>query len=224
MPTPTRAAREPLSIKLINETTLELIDRDGLDALSMRSLAKALSANPMAVYHHIPNKAALLEGVYETVLADLFAQDETQTAWQDILKQLLRRFRMLATRHPKVFPGLIASSHSSQAIQSAVDVILGLLLDAGLNPKTTVQASDALLAFITGFVLLELNSAPKPAPEMTAERLSFEQTLVNTKRLLQDLASNQFADSFEFGLQLLISGIEASLPSAGRSSQRRPRN
>jgi TetR/AcrR family transcriptional regulator, tetracycline repressor protein len=214
MPASTRTTREPLSIKLIHDTTLELIERDGLEALSMRSLAKALNANPMAVYHHIPNKAALLEGVYETVLAELLTEKEQPSAWQESLKTLLQRFRTLATRHPKVFPGLIASSHNSQAIQRAVDSILGLLLDAGLNPKTTVQASDALFAFITGFVLLELNNAPKPVPETTAERAAFERTLVNTKRLLEELASNQFADSFEFGLQLLIAGIEANLPPA----------
>jgi len=215
----TQSPREPLSIKLIHETTLELIERAGLEALSMRSLAKALSVNPMAVYHHIPNKATLLRGVYEAVLAELWVEAETQTDWQENLKKLLRRFRMLATRHPRVFPGLIASSHTNQAIQRAVDSIFGLLLDAGLNPKTTVQASDTLLAFITGFILLELNNASKPVPEMTAELAAFEATLANTKRLLEDLQSNQFADSFEFGLRLLIAGIEANLPPRASASK-----
>ena len=48
---------------------MEIIDRDGADALSMRRLARALARDPMILYRHAPNKAALLDGVAETVLA-----------------------------------------------------------------------------------------------------------------------------------------------------------
>jgi AcrR family transcriptional regulator len=52
-------------------TALHLIDRDGADALSMRRLAQALGCDPMTLYRHAPNKAALLDGVTEIVLAQL---------------------------------------------------------------------------------------------------------------------------------------------------------
>src|ERR1700761_687405 len=52
-------------------TALELIDRDGVDGLSMRRLARVLGRDPMILYRHAPNKAALLDGVAETVLAQL---------------------------------------------------------------------------------------------------------------------------------------------------------
>jgi AcrR family transcriptional regulator len=48
---------------------LEIIDRDGVAGLSMRRLARALGRDPMILYRHAPNKAALLDGVAETVLA-----------------------------------------------------------------------------------------------------------------------------------------------------------
>jgi len=44
---------------------LDIIDRDGTDALSMRRLARALNRDPMIPYRHAPNKAALLDGVAE---------------------------------------------------------------------------------------------------------------------------------------------------------------
>jgi AcrR family transcriptional regulator len=50
---------------------LEIIDRDGTDALSMRRLARALDRDRMILYRHAPNKAAVLDGVAETVLAQL---------------------------------------------------------------------------------------------------------------------------------------------------------
>ena len=60
---------------------LEIIDRDGTDALSMRRLARALNRDPMILYRHAPNKAALLNGVAETVLAQLHV-DSADPDWQ----------------------------------------------------------------------------------------------------------------------------------------------
>jgi AcrR family transcriptional regulator len=202
--------REPLSISLIHETALEAINRDGLEALSMRSLAKALSVDPMAIYHHIPNKAALLSGIYEGVITELFAEPTLETSWQAQLKYLMRRFRSLATRSPNIFPGLIASTHTSPGMARAIDAILGILLEAGLNPRSTVQTGDAVFAFITGFVLLELNHNALSANQ-SPHKLSEELPLANIARLREELRTNQFSDSFEFGLQFLIAGIEANL-------------
>jgi len=56
---------------LVLTTALEIIDRDGADGLSMRCLARALDRDPMILYRHAPNKAALLDGVAEAVLAQL---------------------------------------------------------------------------------------------------------------------------------------------------------
>jgi AcrR family transcriptional regulator len=170
----------------------------------------------MAIYHHIPNKAALLSRIYEGVIAELFAEANLEASWQDQLKHLLRRFRALATRSPNIFPGLIASTHTSPGMARAIDTILGILISAGLNPRTIVQTGDAVFAFITGFVLLELNhNAVKPSesPDKVAATLP----LVNIARLREELRTNQFSESFEFGLQFLISGIEANL--AGKPSK-----
>ena len=212
--------RKPLSISLIHETALWTINRDGLEVLSMRNLAKALNVDPMAIYHHIPNKAALLSGIYEAVIAELFAEPSLETSWQAQLQYLLRRFRNLATRNPNIFPGLIASTQTSPGMARAIDTILGILLEAGLSAKTTVQTADAVFAFITGFVLLELNHNALNTNEsaQAAEALP----LANIARLRQELRSNQFLDSFEFGLQFLIAGIEANL-SLESAPKRKPR-
>jgi AcrR family transcriptional regulator len=226
MPADKIKTREPLSIPLIHSTALEAINRDGLEALSMRSLAKALNVDPMAIYHHIPNKAALLSGIYEGVIAELFDAPNLETSWQDQLKHLLRRFRSLATRSPNIFPGLIASTHTSPGMARAIDTILGILLEAGLPAKTTVQTGDTVFAFITGFVLLELNhktlnhntvNTNEPSHEL-AEELP----LANIARLREELRTNQFSDSFEFGLNFLISGIEVNL-SLEPTKKRKPR-
>src|ERR1700704_6027768 len=74
---------------------LEIIDRDGAEALSMRRLARALDRDPMILYRHAPNKAALLDGVVETVLAQLHV-DSADPDWAGQLREVARRYRALA--------------------------------------------------------------------------------------------------------------------------------
>jgi TetR/AcrR family transcriptional regulator, tetracycline repressor protein len=220
MPAAKAKTREPLSIQLIHETALELINRDGLESLSMRSLAKVLSVDPMAIYHHIPNKAALLTGIYEGVIAELFTEWPPQLSWQEQLKHLLRRFRALATRSPNIFPGLIASSHTSPGIAKAIDAMLGTLINAGLPAKITVQTGDAVFAFVTGFVLLELNHIASGA-DASAHEIAEAMPLANMERLREELRDNQFSESFEYGLQFIIAGIEANLKAIRGQSKKR---
>jgi TetR/AcrR family transcriptional regulator, tetracycline repressor protein len=217
---PATKTREPLSIQLIHETALELINRDGLESLSMRSLAKVLSVDPMAIYHHIPNKAALLTGIYEGVIAELFTKLPPKLSWQEQLKHLLRRFRTLATRNPNIFPGLIASSHTSPGIAKAIDAMLGILLESGLPAKITVQTGDAVFAFVTGFVLLELNHIAS-GTDASAHEIAEAMPLANMERLREELRDNQFSESFEYGLQFIIAGIEANLKAIRGQSKKR---
>src|SRR5258708_13636592 len=74
MTTPTARAADgsgKITRDAVLAAALEIIDRDGADALSMRRLARALDRDPMILYRHAPGKAALLDGVAETVLAHL---------------------------------------------------------------------------------------------------------------------------------------------------------
>jgi AcrR family transcriptional regulator len=84
---------------LVLTTALAIIDRDGVDGLSMRRLARALDRDPMIIYRHAPNKAALLDGVAETVLAQLRV-DPAATDWVSQLRAVARDFRALALAHP----------------------------------------------------------------------------------------------------------------------------
>src|SRR6202789_2792186 len=82
---------------------LEIIDRDGVGALSMRRLARALDRDPMIIYRHAPNKAALLDGVVEVVLAQLKV-DPADPDWAAQLRAVARDYRQLALAHPHVVP------------------------------------------------------------------------------------------------------------------------
>src|SRR5580658_6828978 len=101
------------SVKVTREvvltTALGIIDRDGAEGLSMRRLARALYRDPMILYRHAPNKAALLDGVVEVVLA-LLKVDPADPDWAAQLRAVARDYRQLALSHPHVVrywsPGL----------------------------------------------------------------------------------------------------------------------
>src|SRR5579863_550589 len=85
---------------------LDIVDRDGAEALSMRRLAHALGRDPMILYRHAANKAAVLDGVAETVLAQLNV-NSADPDWQAQLRAIARNYRELALTHPRVVPLLV---------------------------------------------------------------------------------------------------------------------
>src|ERR1043165_9533546 len=69
-----------LSRERILDAALALLDRDGLEALSMRKLGEALGVEAMSLYNHVPNKAALLDGIHELILTSVPAPPATRPA------------------------------------------------------------------------------------------------------------------------------------------------
>src|SRR4051812_33400620 len=78
----TAAKHQPLSRERILKVALELVDREGLAALSMRRVGEALGVEAMSLYHHVANKGALLDGIYETVLSEL-PSVEPSRSWSE---------------------------------------------------------------------------------------------------------------------------------------------
>ena len=213
-----RKSRIPLSIETIHQAALELIEKNGLEALSMRSLAAALGVDPMAMYHHIPGKAALIFGLYNTVLAELIPATSSDESWQDGLKTLARQYRHLALRHPKLFPSLIASNENTVNVYHAFERLYGLVLKTGLRPEKVVHASEAFFAFVTGFALIEISNASAIPDEPTLESFAqMDQRDYPNITQLMPVMSNDPQDRFEFGLELFMRGLEQMLESDSRA-------
>src|SRR3954470_7539302 len=98
-------ARPPLTRDRILRAALTLIDRDGLDALSMRRLGAELGVEGMALYRHVGNKERLLDGVVELLLEDVDVDVEPEPAatWTDSWIAIARSYRRLARAHPGAF-------------------------------------------------------------------------------------------------------------------------
>ncbi|MCE5290506.1 MAG: TetR/AcrR family transcriptional regulator C-terminal domain-containing protein [Nocardiaceae bacterium] len=205
-----------LTRAVVLAAALEVIDRDGIDALSMRRLGDALGRDPMGLYRHTPSKAALLDGVAELVL-DQLAVDTTQGDWAGQLRNLARDFRMLALDHPNVVPLLVTRPIATPlglrplSTLRPLESVLTLLTRAGFTMIDALHIYRALFGFLYGHVLnelAELVERPEEAEDLL--RLGLHRLPVAEFPLLRELASilaaYDGASELERGLDILLTG------------------
>ncbi len=118
---------------MVLAAALDIVNRDGADALSMRRLAPALDRDPMILYRHAANKAAVLDGVAETVLAQLKVNPHDPD-WQAQLRAVARSYRALALAHPRVVPLLVTRP---------------LATPLALRPRGTLRPLEDILTLLT---------------------------------------------------------------------------
>jgi len=204
-------------------TALELIDSEGLDGLSMRRLARELGRDPMTLYRYAPNKAALLDGVAETVLAQLKV-DPTDPDWAAQLRNVARDYRRLALAHPNVVPLLVTLPLSTPlalrptGILRSLEDVLTLLIGAGFNGADALHIYRALFGFLHGHVLNELQELVENPDEVDdLLRLGLHRLPIGEfpqlRSLAPVLASYEGGAELERGLDILLAGLRALTPS-----------
>jgi AcrR family transcriptional regulator len=134
--------------------SLQLADEEGLAAVTMQAVADRLGVTPMALYRHVVNKADLLDGVVESILLELPLPDP-HDAWPDRLAALARGTRMVAIRHPEVFPLLLQRAAVTPGARRTRDVVYAALREAGLAEDDVVQLERLLATAVLGFAASE---------------------------------------------------------------------
>jgi AcrR family transcriptional regulator len=206
---------------LVLTTALEIIDRDGVDGLSMRRLARALDRDPMILYRHAPNKAALLDGVAETVIAQLTV-DPADPDWAAQLRAVARDYRRLALAHPHVVPLLVTRPLATplalrpHGTLRPLEDILSLLTRAGFSGTDALHIYRALFGFLHGHVLNELQElVDNPDETDDLLRLGLHRLPIREFPLLRSLApalaAYDGAAELERGLDILLTGLAATL-------------
>jgi AcrR family transcriptional regulator len=147
---------EILSRERILTVALQLVDEDGVEALTMRRLARALGVDPMAIYRHVPDKAALIHGM----VVQLFGEFEVPVVaggdWRAQVRVFAAAYRALVRAHPSLMAYIVTHIEVSPPAMLAVgELLAGTLLQAGLQPLQVVVAINTLVDFLNGFVLGE---------------------------------------------------------------------
>jgi AcrR family transcriptional regulator len=218
--------RGQITREVVLAAALEIIDADGAEALSMRRLARALGRDPMILYRHAPNKAALLDGVAETVLAQLTV-DPADPDWAAQLRAVARGYRALALAHPHVVPLLVTRPLATplalrpRGTLRPLEDVLALLIAAGFSGSDALHIYRALFGFLHGHVLNELQELVDN-PEETDDllRLGLHRLPIGEFPLLRSLApvlaAYDGAAELERGLDILLTGLTTTLTPQAR--------
>jgi AcrR family transcriptional regulator len=223
------ASHKPrLSRELVLSAALELVDAEGLDALTMRRLGQVLGRDPMSLYRYAENRAALLDGVSEMVLNEL-AVFPADPDWKAQLRRIAHDLRLLALRHPNVIPLLVTRPLSTPlglrplGTVRPLEQILALLIDAGFAPTDALHVYRAYYGFLYGHILNELQEfVVDPEENEALLRLGLHRLPAKDFPLLRALApvlaDYDGAAELDQGITILLYGLETQLHRAAAST------
>lgn len=219
-PAPDGRPRPPLDRRRVLARALDIVDADGLKGLSMRRLGAALGVDPMAVYHHVPNKDGLLDGVAELLWEEV-APPAAEDAWLEYLRAFARALRRVFLDHPRAAPLLLQRRATSVAALTVLHDCLQRLRDAGFEAQRAGAVLRGVLSYAAGHGAAELAALGWSEAADGCGTPSRQELLLQLGRSLpQDLPRHLVdtavtlladcdADScFELGLDLLLQGVE----------------
>jgi len=211
-----RGPSTPLTKGRILSAALELVDREGLEALSMRRLGKELGVDPMAVYYHVPNKSALYDGIMDVVLGGLAEMEiEPDTSLEQFIVQAGCAYRDVLLRHRRALPLLTSRSLRTEHTLMLAELVIGRLVAEGLTLEEATAGLNSFSYYVAGAVNahvreeLQAEYSERTSPEEMTALLPAE----NFPHLLRSITEEAWMDDereFEFMLRVIARGFAAS--------------
>jgi AcrR family transcriptional regulator len=215
--------REPLSRERILQSALAIADDQGLPALTMRQLGKRLDVEAMSLYNHIANKDEILTGILNLVMEEI-ALPARDVPWNEAIRaSAISAYRTLL-QHPWACRLMMERDRPSPARLLWMETILGTLRRNGFSVEMTHHAYHALDSHITGFTLwlTNLPARGEALVEMATsarERIpveTFPWTIEHIDYHISPPPAEEYTgDEFEFGLDLILEGLERRRTPAG---------
>jgi AcrR family transcriptional regulator len=221
---PTRRASDRgrygrLSRERVLASALELVDREGLSALSMRRLGAELGVEAMALYRYAAGKDELLDGLVEALYLQLEERLEAESGdadWRAGLHRVARATYEVCLAHPEAVP-LLATR--MLAVLRDHERVLGLLREGGLDDERAAAVFRAFTAWILGYVIVELRPmVDNPDESDPAFRLGLHRMPPQELPVLREFAP---ALAERGGPEGLAAGLDALLARFGGGEARR---
>jgi TetR/AcrR family transcriptional regulator, tetracycline repressor protein len=187
---------------------------EGLERVTMRRLAAELGVAPNALYTYFPDKAALLDAIFDDLLGEIEVAGNAGGRWQDDLAELMRASRRLVLAHPGLATLFLTRPGGANGARLG-EATFRRLERGGVVGGRAVMALRALLSYTLGFAAMEVARLAEPERgERSArarERMGnlAPESFRATRALAPDLAAHADEEDFEAGLRWLIDGIAA---------------
>lgn len=150
-----RRGREPITREAIVETALRILDKDGLDELSMRRLADELDTGPASLYWHVGSKDGLLDLIFDRVIGEVEVPKPEPERWQEQLKEAARAGRAMILRHRDIVRISIGRIPMGPNALRLSEGLFAILRAGGVPDQLAVTGQHLLFAIINGFTLDE---------------------------------------------------------------------
>ena len=210
--------RTPLSRERVLRCAVALADDAGLGSLTIRSLARALEAKPMSLYHYVANKEEILDGIVDLIFSEI-EPPSSEGDWRSEMRRRAHSARRVLRRHPWAIGLLESRTTPGPATLRHHDATLGVLRRAGFSVKMTAHAYALLDSYIYGFALQEASlplSGPAPVAEVAEPIMQLfsgggypHLVELATEHVLQP--GYDFGGEFGFGLDLILDGLARAL-------------
>ncbi|MEX1005949.1 MAG: TetR/AcrR family transcriptional regulator [Acidimicrobiia bacterium] len=208
------ASRTPLSKARVLHAAIDLADREGLGALTMRRLGAELGFEAMSLYKHVANKEEILEGMVELIVGQI-AIPHTGADWKEAMRRRAHSAREVLSQHSWVIGLLEARALGGPAAMRYLNAILGNLMAGGFPIEQAAHAFNLLDCYVYGHVIQETLLAPS-APENPTESAPSSPDHTTMSEYPHLLAMYEHAQTFEytfdgefdFGLELILDGLE----------------
>lgn len=207
--------RARFTVSDIAASALQIVDRDGLGGLSMRSLATALGTGPMTLYNYVRDRGELEELVADAVIADVKVPAPSDN-WRADVHAIAVSMWETMRRHPNAVPLVLTRRTVSASSYLAADRLIAALGRAGLSDVDLLAGFRAVLGLVMGSAQAEL------AGPLAGSGRDQEQVVVAARigglagaehphiaALAQTSQHSTAVADFERGLDILLAGIES---------------
>ncbi len=213
------ARREPITRNRILDAAIELADREGIEAITMRRLGQHLGVEAMSLYKHIRDKDEVLAGIADRVAGE-FALPSQGADWRAAIRDSSIAAHAVLLRHSWAGPLMESMLDPGPARLAYLDAVVGVLRGAGFSLPDVAHAFGTLDSHLYGFTM-QVVSWPFDAEDMAAvaEAMAAE---LDGERYPHIIAMASMAATrrggipidFTFGLDLILDGLERRLQSS----------
>jgi AcrR family transcriptional regulator len=199
----------------------------------MRRLGARLGVEAMSLYHHVANKAALLDGLVERLVLSLEVTIDEPADWESTLVELARAYRRLALGHPRAFPLLTTRPLATPAALVRTEPVFAALARAGFGPAERIVVVQTFVAFLNGYLLADVGTVPghgdEPEPDVRGAYRAVDATVAPYVHAVGALIDDSMSleSEFETSVAIVVEGFRRLLDGTitrGRLGGRSPRD
>jgi AcrR family transcriptional regulator len=203
--------RAGLSQDAVVAAARRIVDWNGLDSLTMRSLATDLGVTPNTLYSHVAGKSGLLDLLMDSVAGEVEAPDPDEVEWRQGLQVLFASTRTTVAAAPALAPLFLSRAPRGPNALRLGEVTLELLARGGVKRSAAVRALRMLLVYSFGYAAFAAARAEDSAARVKAERaFAADESLPRITALAPELARAPGEAGFDEGLAALIAGISGA--------------